>query len=283
MPNTSKPDSQTNPALVFARLLLVGLVMLGVIGCSDGPKSFDDLLAPLMPPSPAQTARDAFNVHDPDLRRRSVALLSAASFGGEQPYLRMYRLLVDDTDATVRAACIKAIGQHGTLEDAPLLVAHLKDEDTFVRWEAAKALQKVHYPGATGPLVRAITDDEDADVRMAAAYALGQYPEMRVYHALVGALNDQSFSVVQAAQHALQTLTGYDFGYEASLWLMWAQKQADNVFDDRQPYRWQPYTKPPKLIDKALFWIERSPVESKPPKGLETPQAQDEPQANSDS
>jgi len=260
-------------ALICRQLAAVFLV-IGLWGCSGATGPLAEMLGPLTPLSPGQVARDAFNVHDPDLRRRSVSTLSASSFGGEGPYVRLYRLLADDSDSTVRAACVRALGMHGALDDVALFVRYLKDEDAVVRWESARALQKFHGERAVGPLIEAVSTDEDADVRMAAADALGQYSEMRVYHALVGALDDDSFGVVAAGRRSLSTLTGYDFGNEGSLWLMWAQRHAGHVFDEQKPYTWQPYIKPPSLldktVDKAMFWTKPVPVEPKVPKGLET-------------
>ena len=256
--------------LACRRLGMIYLVV-GLCGCNNNNTNpLAELLEPLTAPPPGQVAREAFNVHDPDLRRRSVSMLSASPFGGETPYLRMYRLLVDDPDSTVRAACIRAIGMHGELGDMVLFVKYLQDQDAVVRWESARALQKFHGEEAVGPLIDAVNTDEDADVRMTAATALGQYPQMRVYHALVGALDDNAFGVVQAARRSLSTLTGYNFGNDGSLWLMWAQRHNGHVFDKQEPYAWQPYVKPPGLVDKAMFWKKTQSAEPKTPKGIET-------------
>lgn len=252
-----------------------GLIVLGGVllpACSGTNDPMSELIGGLSSPSPSAAARDAFNVYDADVRRRSVAQLSSSSFGGEQPYLRLYRLLIDDPDATVRAACVRALGVHGGVDDVPLLVAHLEDTDRYVRWEAAEALRKIHSPSVVAPLVKSLGSDRDPDVRMAAAYALGQYTEMRVYQALVGALNDESFSVVRAAQESLKTLTGYDFGHDGSLWLLWSQKQGDQLFESGRPYAWQPYTAPPTFMDRVMFWNKPREVEPIAPKGLETPE-----------
>jgi len=249
---------------------LLGALLLFSAGCSSsgGVLGFLDLLTS---PTPGQTAREAFNVHDADIRRLSVMRLASASFGGEEPYLRLYRLLVDDDDATVRAACVRAIGLHGTVADVGLILVRLKDEDAFVRWESVQALQKIHDPIAVGPLIKIVNEDSDADVRMAAAAALGQYAEMRVYHALVGALDDRSFGVVEAASGSLKTLTGYNFGFEGPLWLMWVEKRGGTLFDDQQPYVWHPYVKPRGLIDKMMFWKRQKETDPMTPKGLAAP------------
>lgn len=244
-------------------------VVLYVGGCNSGPDPVTKVFESLTPPSPSQVARDAFNVYDADARRKSVTTLSAASFGGEEPYLQMYRLLSDDPDPTVRAACATALGLHGTPEDAKLLTARLSDDSNIVRWEAAKALQKIHNPAAVGPLIRSLKDDQDADVRMAAADALGQYAEPRVFQALVGALEDRSFSVTRAAWRSLRILTGRDFGADGSPWLQWAREHEGQLFEGQRTYVWYPYARPLRLIDKVQFW--KKPPRAQPQLPAGTP------------
>lgn len=240
----------------------------GCTGSNNGGDIFADLVEPLIPPKPSDVARQAFNVYDPDLRRRSVALLSSSHFGHEEPYVRLYRLLIDDQDPTVRAACAHALGQHGTTEDAATLVALLKDDTGFVRWEAAKALQKIHHPDAAGPLMQAMSDDEDSDVRLAAAAALGQYPARPVFNALVGALIDRNFGVVQTASQSLALLTGQELGTEGGPWLDFAADHPSTLFSAQRQYTYTPYQKPPSKFSKIKFWDKPEVVEPQPPVGL---------------
>jgi len=219
------------------RYLEIGAVVL-LTGCGQSTQSnpLSQVIEPFMSPSPGQTARDAFNLYDADLRRQSITSLSAADFGGEEVYVRMYRLLMDDPDPTVRAACVKALGIHGHTQDAQLIAIQLEDVDPMVRWEAAKSLQHIHHESAVGPLIKILRDDEDVDVKMATAYALGQYAQPRVFHALVGTLNDQSFGVVYEGCRALCTLTGQDLGEDANDWMAWAKAHHDNLFEYQKPY-----------------------------------------------
>lgn len=224
----------------------------------------------IAPETPGQVARDAFNVYDADVRRESVNKLSATKFGGEAPYLRLYRLLIDDPDPTVRAACCKALGHHGEVQDTKLLIPRLQDEATSVRWEAAKALQKIYDPAAIDTLSTLLVGDEDADVRQAAATALGQYATISVFNQLVGALDDRSWSVVNASQKSLQTLTGYDFGTSGSDWLIFARKDPQAIFDQRKQYTWMPYVKPRGFWDAIQFWNKKPPApEPQIPRGMD--------------
>ena len=241
-----------------------------ISGCAgpNGGDVFADLIESVAPPSPSQVAREAFNVYDADLRRRSVALLSSSHFGHEEPYVRTYRLLIDDRDPTVRAACVHALGLHGTVEDAPTIIALLKDDTGFVRWEAAKALQKIHHEDAVLPLIDALGEDQDPDVRIAAAQALGQYPTRAVFNALVGALSDPNFGVVQSASDSLAMLTGQDLGTDGGDWLAFANSHPTDLFAQQHQYTYMPYQKPHEGWDKLKFWNKPEAVNPKTPVGL---------------
>ncbi len=257
------------------RALGVLCLALSLAGCSSmfGGRPGDNWMVPIlnkvMPPSPGQVARNVFNPYDPDKRREAISLLSAAPFGGAEPYVKTYRLLVDDEDASVRAAAIKALGLHGTPADVPYILRRADDSNSFVRWEVALALQKIHDASAVPVLIKMATDDEDADVRMAAARALGQYPQRRVFSALVGCLDDPDFGVVTAAHRSLVTLTGYDFGVDASLWLVWSDKYPDDLFDHQEEYLWQPFIEPRTFLQKLAFWRKYVPPAPRPPAGLQ--------------
>ena len=67
-------------AIALACLLVAGP------GCQalESGNPIGSLIKPLMPPKPREVAADLFNISDADKRRRSVALLTSASFGGER-------------------------------------------------------------------------------------------------------------------------------------------------------------------------------------------------------
>jgi hypothetical protein len=258
----------TTTCWVATGLLLALMVLAGGCTANQG-NPLASALDAVRPPSPGEAARDAFNVHDPDRRRRSISLLASSDFGGEEPYVRMYRMLVDDPDATVRAAAAHALGMHGDVEDGAVLARLLDDAMPAVRWEAAKALQRIHDPVAINALIRASRQDSDADVRMAAAAALGQYANPSVFQALVAALGDRSFGVVNAAHESLKTLTGYDFSTDGSLWLIFADRNVGNLFQHQQQYVYRPYDKPRTLLDRARFWRHHEPTQPRVPVGMD--------------
>ncbi|MCX5661721.1 MAG: HEAT repeat domain-containing protein [Planctomycetota bacterium] len=277
----------TSPSKAFLRrasasrflALALAPTLLPLVGCNSD-KAVKKMMEPFFPPKPGEVARDAFNVYDADTRRNALAMLSSAKFGGEAPYVRVYRLLVDDPDATVRAAAIKALGEHGGVEDTKAILPRLKDEAAFVRWESAKALQKIHSPDAVGPLID-VMKDEDPDVRMAAAYALGQYPEPRVVNVLISTLDDQEFGVVEAGRQSLHTLTGQDFPTDGPAWLKWTEANRTDLFKDQQKYVWQPYVQPKSFVQKMQFWRKTAPVLPREPAGADAQAATSQPAAGS--
>lgn len=258
-----------------------GLVKLGIIsllslfglvapGCGSGSAAkTDSFLKDLFPPEPGDVAREAFNVYDPDKRRKSVNLLSNAPWGGEAPYLKTYRLLVDDPDPTVRAACLRALGKHGEPSDIAAILPYLKDKTDFVRWEAAKALQRLHDPSAIDPLIEALRIDDAADVRAAAANALSQYPLPRVFQGLIGALNDDNYAVVVESQRALQTLTGEDFGEDGARWLAWSENHEQDLFARKDVYYYPQFVPPPTFWQKMQFWKQPKQIVPRQPTGVE--------------
>ena len=263
--------------------VLAAAVILGAAGCGAmGEKnpfsgSLGEVFEPLYRQSPREIAQQAVNPSlDADKRRRAIEQLSSATWGGEEPYLRLYRVYVDypDDDDTIISVCVRALGRHGTPEDVPRLTKMLGPSPVYkppvyVRWEAAKSLQRIHDPSAVSPLITAATHDQEPDVRMAAVKALAQYDQPAVFDALVGALNDRHFAVRHSALESLKTLTGQDLGPDIRQWIDWGRQHRSSLFADRQPYLWQPYEKPPGLWDKMQFWKKQEPMVPRAPTGLE--------------
>lgn len=222
--------------LLYSTLALAGCNGFNPIG------GVQDALRATAPEEMVEMATDRY---DADRRRRGFAKLAEASFGGEAPYVALYRAGATDDDPTVRAICIMALGLHGGPEDGPVLVRHLGHHNKLLRWEAARALGRIHYPDSVLPLTRVLNDDEDADVRQAAARALGQYRRTIVFDALTRALDDPDHGVAAAAQSSLKTLTGRDKGPDRREWVAWREEVgANRIFEEAATYQWHPYRPP---------------------------------------
>ena len=175
------------------------------------------------------------------------------------------RLGINKVGASGRGsdAAARAMGRNAPLDDTAQLVALLTEgrsvlgpagrkwrynQPPFVRWEAARALQRLHAPRrAIAGLVESLGRDPDEDVRRACAEALGQYAEQAVFTALVSALmRDRDYGVVEACVESLALLTGQNFGEDGSAWLAWERDQKD-PFAGRKPYLYPTFRRNPHL------------------------------------
>ncbi len=245
------------------------LVLFSLTGCNKNPIA--SVVDSLKPETPREVVRQTFNPFDPDKRRHGLAALAASDFGGDELYVRTYRTLITDRDATVRAVAVQALGLHGTADGALKVIPLLEGPSDIVRWEAAKALQKLHHKDAIVPLSKSMRaeNETEADVRQACAAAMGQYATEYAFEALVNALNDNDFGVVAAARDSLATLTGHNLGSNPSRWITWADEHKDNLFAEKREYTWTPFERRPSLIQRMQFWKEREKQEPRKPAGLD--------------
>jgi len=217
-------------------------------------ESILEIFTPMSPSEAAAWAADPFN---PDKRQRGILMLAGAPFGGEPVYLRLYENSLNDEDAGVRSAAVRALSQHGLVEHAPTIARLLReDPSVLVRREAAHALQRIHNPAVVEPLIAAVNErrEEDADVRAMAAIALGQYREPRVVQALIGALQDRMLRVNDAALASLTTLTGRDYGMETAEWVAWAGRTRD-LFAHAQAYEYPVFQREWTMLERVVPWL----------------------------
>lgn len=243
--------------------LALGAACLG--GCDvfddarPGATSIFDVFAQPTPSEAVQLAIDPYNA---DNRYRGTMLLSNAYFAGQPVYLELFQDRAQDSDATVRIAGTRALANHGSSKNVPILVKNLKDADSLVRLEAARGLQRLHSQEAIEPLMDASRDpdtvrgeegsEEDADIRTAAATALGQYPSTDVVQHLITTLTDSQLSVNEAALSSLRTMTGQDFGFDRREWLKWYD-QTKTPFVAGTPFIYPVFQRRKKFIEYLPF------------------------------
>ncbi|UCD74210.1 MAG: HEAT repeat domain-containing protein [Phycisphaerales bacterium] len=238
-------------------------------GCATIGQDLNALGRSLVPPTPREAAQKMLNPHDPDDRREGTVLLSNSTFGGVEVYVRAYRDGVTyENDPLAKAAFVRALARHGTVDDAPLIASQLTHEHYQVRWEAAKGLQRLHNPAVVGDLLRVLGDDvEDADIRLEVAVALGQYAEDRVFQGLISALDARELAVNLAAEQSLRTLTGQSLGPDPRMWLAWYDA-AEEPFAGEQDYLYPTYSRRQSWLEKLAFWSSPVVEYPAPPAGL---------------
>jgi hypothetical protein len=164
---------------------------------------------------------------------------------------------------------IRALARHGAAEDARLIAPQLEHANVQVRWEAAKGLQRLHDPTVVGKLLDVLRNpEEQPDVLIAAATALGQYPEDRVFQALVALLDHRELAANLAAEQSLHTLVGRSFGLDARAWLTWYNAQAGDRFAGRLEYLYPTYERDESWFERLAFWSNRVREYPAPPAGL---------------
>lgn len=240
-------------------------------GCSTIGDDIDSFAGGLVAPSPREAAEMMIDPHDPDRRRRGTVLISNSPFGGGDKYLTYYRDMVrNERNPLALAAALTALGRHGQTDDAVLIAALLEHENIQARWEAAKALQRIHNPLVVPPLLKILAkDDEHSDARVAAAIALGQYPEDRVFQGLISALNVRELAINRAAHQSLNTLTDQSFGLNVSEWYQWYASTQD-PFADQKQFLFPTYQRDETWIERLTFWSNPSFENPAPPVGLQS-------------
>jgi hypothetical protein len=251
--------------------LLAPTLLLGALvgGCDTFGSDFNAFVQTFNPPSPAEAAEWALDPYDAENRRRGTTLIQNAPWGGSEVYLRMYRDRVEnETDPQVLAISLRGLGRWGTPADATLIATRLTDRSTQVRWEAAKALQRLHNPAVIEALARTlVNEEENVDVRTAAAIALGQYATDRSFQALALALDSRELAVDEAAMGSLEVLTDQRFGPDRAVWLGWYSESA-SPFSLQQPFNYPVYLRKLGILDYLAFWDLPQFETSGPPAGL---------------
>ncbi len=252
---------------------------LNTAGASSNANSVFEIFSP---PSPAEAAAWAVDPYDSDKRYRGMLLLANAPWGGEEVYVRLYEVAIDDEDANVRAAAIRGLSMHGGPEHAPRIARELSRGSRLLRWEAARALQRLHNPVVVPDLLQALDQpnldgtqgEEEPSVRSAAAHALGQYAQTRVLDGLIASLSDRHLSVNRAAEQSLQTLTGQDFGFDGRAWVAW-KNNASDPFAGQIPYEYPIFERGRRGLEWVLPFM-RPPNEiASSPAGMPDPLAPD--------
>lgn len=251
---------------------LAGVLAATLAGCGHtmtADNQSRSIFERFAPPTPAEAADWATDPFDPDRRQRGLLLLANAQWGGEPVYLRAYRAALEDEDPGVRASAVRALALHGSPEDALAIAAELDAEGRLLRWEAARALQRLHNPRVIDGLITRLdrTEEPDADVRAAAATALGQYARGRVYDALVAALDDPSLLVTHAASGSLETLTGEELGDDVDAWLALSAERQD-LFANREAYVYPVFYRDRTVFEWVVPWLEPPNETSASPVGM---------------
>lgn len=258
---------------MWAMVLCASALAIG--GCETIGQDLGDVASVFNPVKPSDAARMMMDPYDVDNRRIGTVLISNAIFGGADVYVAAYRdMVLNERDPIVKAMAIRALGRHGEPDDAIRILPGLHHENVQVRWEAAKALQRLHNPAAVNDLLKVLRNEaEQSDVRVAAAIAIGQYAEDRAFQGLIAALDARELAINRAAEQSLHTLTGQSHGLDSSAWLTWYREASTNgtAFASQGEYLYPTYQRDESLLERLAFWKANVFEHPAPPAGLRPP------------
>jgi len=265
------PDARRATSFVVHGVAMACVVSL--LGCETAPPSPgnqpNSVIGLFAPPTPQEAAAWATDPYSADRRFRGILLLANAQWGGEPVYVEVYEAALTDGDPSVRAIAARALGLHGSARHAARIATELKSDDRLLRWEAARALQRLHDPAVVSLLIERLEEDVEPEpsVRAAIATALGQYQERRVVDALIAALDDRDLAVNDAARGSLRVLTGEDHGLEVRDWVAWA-KSTDDVFAGGTTFEYPVFYRSRVWWEWPMVWFSPPNERSGTPVGL---------------
>lgn len=150
---------------------------------------------------------------DPAVRR--AAAIGLGMSGTPRAIQTCSRLIRSDTEWSVRAAAVKALGKSRLPETADAVASGLADTDPFVRRQAAESLANYNCVEAVVAL-RDAARDPDSEVSAIAARSLD-----RVLRTLITMLRARDPEIRSAAAQALRIGTGQKLGNDARVWENW--------------------------------------------------------------
>ncbi|MEM9417420.1 MAG: HEAT repeat domain-containing protein [Planctomycetota bacterium] len=268
----------TRPRNFLTLALTLPLVVFALPGCGGGKKVKDETKQISAQNNQLTEAQITVLIAsdplaDPDARRQALITIATSTAAAEPVYIDFYRATLADPalDPTVGAVAAAALGNHGSPEDTGRLTPLLTRDESFLRWQAAVSLQRLHNPQAIAPLIGSATQDEDPDVRMACATALGQYPRRDVFDALTTVLDDRDYGVSRAAQESLALMTQYDAGDDPRDWRDFADTNNASLFQEPGLYTYTPYPPSRSIVTQILLFWQKPVAEPQFPIGYEPP------------
>ena len=235
------------------QLALLLTLAAALAGCPKGTDSSQYTLDSLIKKgfgggdgrTPVEQAAAAFDQSDPDIRRGAIEALSQKKWALRDPYLKRFAALTNpdqEPDPSVRAVSVRALGRAGDTKYLPEIIAALDDPAAVVRWDAATVLVSMPDDKAVPSLQKLVISDESVDVRATSAKALRNYRTDSVFRTLLRALDDEDFTVRNAAHEALVFQTDTDMGYDPMNWLTEGEKLgAETLPEPTVRYRKRPW------------------------------------------
>jgi hypothetical protein len=140
---------------------------------------------------------------DIEVRRRAV---ESIAFSSEPAIAQIIENAYYDDNEKMQISAIFAMGRSADAHWWPQVIAELENDNSEIRFEAARACGELEAGEAVSKLIELIEDDPDLQVQEMAIWALGRIGGPAAREALEECLESEVESIALAAEEALDEL-----------------------------------------------------------------------------
>lgn len=140
---------------------------------------------------------------DIEVRRRAI---ESIAYSSEPAVAQIIENAYYDENEKMQVSAIFAMGRSADSQWRPQVIAELDNENSEIRFEAARASGELEASEAVSKLVELIEDDPDLQVQEMAIWALGKIGGTTAREALEECLESDIESIAMAAEEALDEL-----------------------------------------------------------------------------
>lgn len=143
------------------------------------------------------------SAEDIEVRRRAV---ESVAFSSEPAVAQIIENAYYDENEKMQVSAIFAMGRSADPHWRPQVIAELDNDNSEIRFEAARASGELEASEAITKLIELIADDPDLQVQEMAVWALGRIGGPAAQEALEECLESEVESIVLAAEEALDEI-----------------------------------------------------------------------------
>lgn len=203
-------------------LCAVGLSMVAMSGCQDGPLYAFKVVNPYY--SMGEWKRDeALGVTDHERTKQLTVLAETIHQlpANKQQFWaeHLSKMIESDDSPEMRRLAIRAAGRLKDPSAIGMIDKGLDDDSIKVRMEACQALGRRQGDEATRMLAATIGTETSQDVKHAALAALGNHDSPIAIDSLKIALADRNPATRDVAVQSLKDATGKNYGDDPTVWI----------------------------------------------------------------
>lgn len=172
---------------------------------------------------------------DLDVRRRAIESIAYSSRSG---VAQIIENAYYDENEKMQVSAIFAMGRSADSHWRSQVIAELENDNSEIRFEAARACGELEAGEAVGKLVQLIDEDPDLQVQEMAIWALGRIGGREAREALEICVESQNEALAQAAEEALDeinlfsdSLALFDFDEDDDDWADFDDDDDDDEFN----------------------------------------------------